>query len=187
MLTIDRGHFLDKRGRTVMLRGVNLGGSSKMPAIPSMPSHVREDFFDHAVSKLAVRDFIKELNVSQGTTVIVTTHDMDDIQALCSRVMLVAKGNILFDGTMEKLRKSYVSERRMTVDFLHAPRSIELNDQVAVIASNGNRLELSYNPQQVSVPQLVQKVSALGEIRDFTVEEPPIEEVIARVYGELKI
>lgn len=140
-----------------------------------------------AVSKLAVREFIKELNATQGTTVILTTHDMDDIQALCSRVMLIARGNILFDGTVEKLRKSYVAERRMTVDFLHAPRPIGLNDQVTVIASKGNRLELSYNPEQVSVPQLVQKVSALGEIRDFTVEEPPIEEVIARVYGELKI
>ena len=57
MLTIDRGHFLDKRGRTVMLRGVNLGGSNKVPAIPSMPSHVREGFFDHRNVSFVGRPF----------------------------------------------------------------------------------------------------------------------------------
>ena len=62
-----------------------------------------------AVSKLAVRDFVKKLNREHGTTVILTTHDMQDIEALASRILLIGKGEILMDGTLEDIRKGGAS------------------------------------------------------------------------------
>ena len=138
-----------------------------------------------AVSKLAVRQFIRHQNIFSGTTVILTTHDMDDIQALCSRVMLIANGAILFDGSVEKLKQRYAAEKRLKADFLNPPRMAPLSEKVTLIESRGNRLELSFPAGQLSVPQLVRQLAAMGELRDITVEEPPIEEVIARIYGEL--
>ena len=65
-----------------------------------------------AVSKLAFRDFIKRFNRERGVTVILTTHDMDDIEALCTRVMVIGEGVILYDGALEALRESIAPERR---------------------------------------------------------------------------
>ena len=68
------------------------------------------------VSKLAVRDFIKRLNQERDVTVILTTHDMDDIEALCTRVMVIGQGQILSDGPLENLRARVTTERRLIVD-----------------------------------------------------------------------
>ena len=62
-----------------------------------------------AVSKLAVRDFVKKLNREHGTTVILTTHDMQDIEALASRIILIGKGRILMDGTLEDIKRGDAS------------------------------------------------------------------------------
>jgi len=67
----------------------------------------------YAVAKLAVRKFVRRLNSEHGVTVILTTHDMDDIEALCSRVMLIGHGRILLDSTLEDLRTSVTPERRL--------------------------------------------------------------------------
>ena len=66
-----------------------------------------------AVSKLAVRDFIKRLNQERGVTVILTTHDMDDIEALCTRMMVIGHGRILSDGNLEDLRARVTTKRRI--------------------------------------------------------------------------
>ncbi len=141
-----------------------------------------------AVSKLAVREFVRMLNETMGTTVILTTHDMDDIEALCSRVLLLAGGKILFDGSIGTLRAAFLDEKRLVVDFLHAPGrgTVDLDD-VRTVHFNENHLEISYDPTSVSASELVQRLSRLGKIRDITIEEPPIEEVIARVYGEIAL
>src|SRR5205085_10198316 len=70
-----------------------------------------------AVAKLAVRDFVKRLNRERGTTVILTTHDMDDIEALCARVIVIGDGHILSDGSLEELRSRVTGERWLTIDF----------------------------------------------------------------------
>src|SRR4029079_17651705 len=77
-----------------------------------------------AVSKLAVRDFVRRLNRDDGVTVILTTHDMDDIEALCTRVMVIAGGKILSDGTLAALRRQVSRERWLTVDLAQADAAI---------------------------------------------------------------
>src|SRR5206468_11171033 len=69
-----------------------------------------------AVSKLAVREFIGRLNKERGVTVILTTHDMDDIEALCRRVLVISDGRVLSDGTLADLRRSVTRERWLTID-----------------------------------------------------------------------
>ena len=83
-----------------------------------------------AVSKLGFRDFIKRFNRERGVTVILTTHDMDDIEALCTRVMVIGEGRILSDGTLEALRESIAPERRLIVD---------LEEQDAVVSDPDGR------------------------------------------------
>jgi ABC-2 type transport system ATP-binding protein len=135
-----------------------------------------------AISKLAVRDFVKRLNQERGVTVILTTHDMDDIEALCTRVIVIGDGHILSDGTLSELRNRVTRERWLTVDLVQANDSIEDPD-ATVIRQEGHRVCLAFDPQRVSSADLIQRVTSAHAIRDLFVENPPIETIIARLYG----
>ena len=135
-----------------------------------------------AVSKLAVRDFVKRLNQERGVTVILTTHDMDDIEALCTRVIVIGDGQILSDGTVKDLRNRVTRERWLTVDLVQADDSIDDPD-ATVIRREGHRVCLTFDPQVVSSADLIQRVTRAHAIRDLFVENPPIETIIARLYG----
>jgi ABC-2 type transport system ATP-binding protein len=134
-----------------------------------------------AVSKLAVRDFVRRLNQERGVTVILTTHDMDDIEALCTRVVVIGGGRILSDGTLSELRHRVTRERWLTVDLVHAGDSI-VDPAATVIRQEGHRVCLAFDPQRVSTADLIQRVTRAHAIRDLFVENPPIETIIARLY-----
>ncbi|HEY3267489.1 MAG TPA: ATP-binding cassette domain-containing protein [Armatimonadota bacterium] len=137
-----------------------------------------------AVSKLAVRDFVRRLNRQRGVTVILTTHDMDDIEALCSRVVVIANGQIALDGPLEELRRRVSSERRLTVDL--AGDGEEVFDPDAILVRReGNRVELSFDPSRVSAATLIARLAQRHEVSDLFVQDVPIEEVVARLYAEM--
>ena len=138
-----------------------------------------------AAAKLAVRDFVKRLNRERGVTVILTTHDMDDIEALCERVMVIADGRILSDGTLAKLRSSVSRERWLTID-LAEPNGIVEDPDARVVERDGRRVRLAFDPEKVSPAALVARIAARHAVRDLFVENPPIEAIVARIYGDLK-
>jgi ABC-2 type transport system ATP-binding protein len=139
-----------------------------------------------AVSKLAVRDFVRELNRERGVTVILTTHDMDDIEALCSRVLLIGGGQILADGSLDDLRKAVSQERWLIVDLEDETDWIDEPD-TRVIRRDGGRVYLGFNPDVLPPAILIRQITARHAIRDLFVQNPPIEEIIARVYGERRL
>jgi len=135
-----------------------------------------------AISKLAVREFIRRLNRERRVTVILTTHDMDDIEALCRRVIVIHQGGIFMDGTLDELRGRVTRERRLIVDLAH--ENGQISDPCAtVISRQSRRVTLAFDPQQTAPADLIARIAARHEIRDLFVENPPIEEIIARLYG----
>jgi len=135
-----------------------------------------------AAAKLAVRDFIRLLNRERGVTVILTTHDLDDIEALCSRVLVIHEGRIFSDGPLAELRARVSTERRLIVDLERAGDSIEDPD-ARLVRQDGHRVELRFDPQRISAADLIARVAAKHAIRDLFVENPPIEEIVAQLYG----
>jgi viologen exporter family transport system ATP-binding protein len=133
-----------------------------------------------APSKLSVREFVKALN-REGVTVILTTHDMHDIEALAQRVIVIGNGAILADQPFDSLRAEVLTERRLMVEFGGEAPRLEIPDTV-VCRREGNALELSFDPRVVAVPQLIGRISDEYELVDIHVEQPRIEEVIARFY-----
>ena len=136
-----------------------------------------------AVSKLTFRDFIKRFNRERGVTVILTTHDMDDIEALCTRVMVIGEGRILSDGTLEALRESITPERRLIVDLEEQAEQVS-DPEATVVQREGKRVHLRFDPRYTPASDLIARVASQHQVRDLFVESPPIEEIVARMYDE---
>ena len=138
-----------------------------------------------AMSKLAVREFVGRLNKQRGVTVILTTHDMDDIEALCRRVLVIGDGRILSDGTLTDLRSSVTRERWLTVDLAENVAINTISDPDArLIRQEGRRFCLAFDPQRVSAQQLIARIARNYPVHDLFVENPPIEAIVARIYAQ---
>lgn len=134
-----------------------------------------------AACKLALRDFIKTLNKEQETTIVLTTHDMDDIEALCSRVLVIDKGSLYFDGSLQKLRSRISPERRLVIDLLHADENIAVK-LARLVAVEGHRVTFHFNPEEVTATDLIAEITAKHSITDLYIENLPIAEIIAKFY-----
>lgn len=137
-----------------------------------------------AVAKLAVRDFIRHINKERKVTVILTTHDMDDIETLCKRVLVIGNGRLLIDGTLSDLRKQVSNERRLIVDVDENPEEVT-DPQAQILGAEGHRVVLAYDPNTVATDELIGRVASKYRVRDIFVENPPIEEIIATYYTQL--
>ena len=131
-------------------------------------------------AKAAVRDFLRELNRAEGTTVILTTHDLDDIALLCSRLMIIDHGRLIYDGTVEGLRAAYGTTRVLVVDLVEDER-VEV-EGATVARAEGRRRWLEFARDEVSAAELVARVLAGHEVADLTLEEPDIEDIVRRIY-----
>ncbi|MDR3624153.1 MAG: ATP-binding cassette domain-containing protein [Chlamydiales bacterium] len=138
------------------------------------------------VSKFAVRECIQNLNKEMNVTVILTTHDMDDIEALCKRVIVLNEGKIFLDGTIDSLRNKMAPERYLIVDLAKPCDSIQ-SKHVKAVKQEGHRVWLSYDPTQISTPKLIQEVASNHDITDLYVENLPVEEMIAKLYRDINL
>lgn len=171
------------------VRQLSLGQRMRADIAAAMLHEPRILFLDEptigldANSKLAVRDFIKTLNREHGVTVILTTHDMQDIEALAKRIILIGHGTILQDGPVDTIRDASRAERRLTIDFEDSVK-FDGVENALVIATRPGQIELQFNPDDISTHDLIAEISANYPVRDLVVSEPPIEEIIARLYDE---
>ncbi len=134
-----------------------------------------------APAKLAVREVVQRLNRERGVTVLLTTHDMHDIEALAERVIVIGHGRILADSPFERLRAEGLAERRVYIEFAEDAPELVLPG-VEVRARDGRSLELAFDPAKTSAPALIARIAAEYAVADIHVEQPAIEEVIARFY-----
>ncbi|MCG6496281.1 ATP-binding cassette domain-containing protein [Kitasatospora sp. A2-31] len=137
------------------------------------------------VSKGRVREFLREVNRDQGTTVLLTTHDLTDIEQLCGRVMVIDHGRVVYDGGLEGLHAAADSERTLVVDLAEARSPIEV-EGARVVKVEGPRQWLAFPAQQSAAP-IVAAVADRYPLVDLSVREPAIEDVIARMYAEVAI
>jgi ABC-2 type transport system ATP-binding protein len=134
------------------------------------------------VSKQAVRGFLAAIGATGDTTIVLTTHDLADIEKLCRRLVVIDHGQVVHDGTVESLHARYRSERLVVVD-LDAPLADELMAGVAHrlrdASADGRRLTFGLSGDAGA---LVAELAGLAALRDLSVIEPDIEEVVARLY-----
>lgn len=138
-----------------------------------------------AVSKIAVRQFIKTINSERKTTVILTTHDMQDIEALAERILLIGKGKILLDGSLSELKKRNSTHKRLTVDF--AGTLAEGGRGMSFTKSLEGHAEIVLDTEVISVSEAIAQISKQVEINDISVTGATAEEMVVSLYKEFKI
>ncbi|QAY65730.1 ABC transporter ATP-binding protein [Paenibacillus protaetiae] len=139
-----------------------------------------------AVSKIAVRNFIQTINREKGVTVILTTHDMSDIEALADRLLLIGNGTLLYDGTVQKLRARFGQRKTITADY--APCAQPFNVPGAKLVSwTPERAVLQVNTAETPVSGIIAQLSSMVELADVAVEAQPVEEMIVELYKEYRI
>ena len=138
-----------------------------------------------AVSKIAVRDFIKKLNREKNTTVILTTHDMQDIEALTDRILLIGKGRILLDGTLDQLKQRNTAYKTITVDYTGA--RLPVPEGVTILKDLDGHAQLTLNTDQLSVSDVIAQIAAQVAVNDISVTGETIDQTVVSLYKEFSI
>jgi ABC-2 type transport system ATP-binding protein len=135
------------------------------------------------VAKERIRQFIKQINREWGTTILLTTHDLADVQKLCDRVMIIDQGRLLFDGQLQTLQDRFGGKRELVVDFAEHYEDVSVVGAEVVLRENGRTL-YQFDRQTIAASELIGRLSAQYRLHDLVVREPDIEATIRRIYEE---
>lgn len=136
------------------------------------------------ISKERLRQFLVAERQSEGTTLLLTTHDMGDIERLCDRVLVVDHGRLVYDGTLPSLAERVALQRVLVVDLAgaHAPLRVPSADHLSS-ELEGQRQKLAFSPESTTAAKVLAEVSNQVEVLDLTLEEPAIEDIVRTLYG----
>ena len=175
----------------IPVRQLSLGSRMRLEIAASLLHKPKILFLDEptigldAVSKKNVRDFIKKINKSTNVTVILTTHDMSDIEALAKRIILIGKGKLLYDGSLNKLKKQYDYIRKIHVD---TKDYIKLDEDYIVSEKKlKDAIEYEIDIRKIEISKFVGLLSSKLNIIDIDIDSSNLDELIVRLYEDFKI
>jgi len=135
------------------------------------------------VAKERIRRFILHVNRERGATVLLTTHDLSDVEKLCERVMIIDHGRLLYDGQLEALRERFGGKRELVVDFAELYADVSVAG-AEVAGRDGQRVVYRFERGTTTASELIGRLSARYRLRDLSVREPDIEDTVRRIYEE---
>ena len=133
------------------------------------------------VAKEQVRQFLRQVNAERQVTVILTTHDLNDVEQVCQRLIIIDNGKIIYDGGIDALKERYGKTRMLIVDLAQMYPDIQL-EGVDLTRREGNRIWLAFDRDTISASEVIAQLTARYEIQDLTISEPEIEEIVRRIY-----
>ena len=133
------------------------------------------------VAKEQVRQFLRRVNAERQVTVILTTHDLNDVEKICQRLIIIDTGRIIYDGGIDALKQRYGRTRMLIVDLARAYSAIQI-ESADVIRREGNRIWLAFDRDIISASDAITRLTAHYEIQDLTISEPEIEEIVRQIY-----
>ncbi len=134
------------------------------------------------VAKNSIRGFLKEIN-QEGITILLTTHDLKDIEQLCKRVMVINHGKLLLDGSMQDLWQGIGLLSSLTVDFLEEVDATDLfSSDISINQINPKRIIAEFDRSKVKANSIINRLGVLGEIQDIHMDEPDIEVAVQHLF-----
>lgn len=132
-----------------------------------------------------IRKFIKDINKEKNTTVILTTHDLKDIEDVCDRIILLDKGQIIYDGEKQKFKDTY--GKYVTAEFIIKDKKVNINesknlDDMQVLEETENRLKIKFNHDETTIMKVMDKISEYCVIEDIHMKEAELEDILKEIY-----
>ncbi|MDQ6766567.1 MAG: ATP-binding cassette domain-containing protein [Candidatus Eremiobacteraeota bacterium] len=135
------------------------------------------------VAKEAIRGFIARSNRERGTTFILTTHDLNDVEKLCERIILIDHGQKLYDGSIEAIKRRYGRNRKLIAEIEDYCQECDIDiPGVRLVSVEGSRITLEFDRERVRADELIVALAARYELKDVTVSEPELETIIREIY-----
>ncbi|MBT3304262.1 ATP-binding cassette domain-containing protein [Candidatus Woesearchaeota archaeon] len=169
------------------VRKLSLGQRMRCEFVLSLLHNPKVLFLDEptigldVVVKKTIRELIKKINKEDNVTVILTSHDIADVENICNRVIIVNKGKIVYDGSFERIKKQYLAKKFVKVLSETPINSFEMKG-VEIVKKTKFSIELEVNTKETSMGKLIDFLTKNNTINDLSVEETPVEEVIAEIY-----
>ncbi|MFN2448803.1 MAG: ATP-binding cassette domain-containing protein [Candidatus Baltobacteraceae bacterium] len=135
------------------------------------------------IAKEAIREFVHHINAERGTTVILTTHDLADVERLCRRIIIIDNGTIIYDGRIEHIKEQYGTHRTLIVT-LNGPNPDPRLDGAEIDSNEHGVVRYRFDRRTVRADQLIRQAMDRYDIRDVSIEEPELESIIRRIYTE---
>src|SRR5579884_2113887 len=129
------------------------------------------------IAKEAIREFVRHINEERGTTVILTTHDLADVERLCRRIVIIDNGGI------ERIKEEYGTHRTLVLTFAEPPADPQL-DGAEILSNEHGTVRYRFDRRRMRPDQLIREATERFELRDLTIEEPDLESIIRRIYLE---
>jgi ABC-2 type transport system ATP-binding protein len=137
------------------------------------------------LAKDRIREFLKLVNRERGTTIILTTHDLKDIEELCERILVVNLGRLVYDGSVNTLRSRLGSQRTIMIEFSDDPGPVEI-PHATLVEDRGIRKTYAFDRSEMPALDLVSMLPRSLPIADISFEEPDIEDIIRRLYRSME-
>lgn len=177
------------------VRQLSLGQRMKADIVASMLHNPKLLFLDEptigldVIAKENIRKTIKDLNEKYNTTVILTTHDLSDIESLCDRILLIDKGKIIYDGDLERIKSSYGSKKIITFEVKNQEELAKIDTSMFIkkdpdfqVSIEDNRLTLTFNKQKLDIKEIIHKVLSETEVIDIDISDDHLENIIKAIY-----
>ncbi|MCF6148048.1 MAG: ATP-binding cassette domain-containing protein [Candidatus Kuenenia sp.] len=134
------------------------------------------------LAKESIRNFLAEMNREEGTTIILTTHDMNDIEHLCKRLIILDEGRIIFDDETAVLKKNFIHEKQIEVEFYDEACFIKEIPGVTVVREEGCKKWLKHDNKKSGIGEVISALATQFKIKDISVKEPSVESIIRNIY-----
>ncbi|MGV8141276.1 MAG: ABC transporter ATP-binding protein [Candidatus Woesearchaeota archaeon] len=133
------------------------------------------------IAKKSIRELIRDINEKDRVTIILTSHDMDDVEKICKRTVIINKGSIIYDGKINDLKNNYVKKKTIKA-LSETPIIFDKQKNVKILKKSEYGMKLEVDTSKISIKEVINKVLRKNQIIDLTIEEPEIEEIIEAVY-----
>lgn len=175
------------------VRTLSLGQKMRADLAASMLHNPQVLFLDEPtigldiLVKENIRNAIRQINLEKGTTVLLTTHDLDDIERICSKIIVIDAGHKIFDGNLDELKNKYGNKRSIFVEMEGDVKQANYfqSEYIHTEVVEQGRVLIRFDKDKVHLPSLMKELVAMDGVKDFTVLEPQLEEVVKTIYGKV--